>query len=68
MRIIEIILQFKSKQGDITDLFIQEKLEENEELLSEMPKGFKQYDKCVKQRVLRLKKNLYGLRQSPRAF
>ena len=68
MRIIEIILQFKSKQGDITDLFIQGKLEGNEELLSEMRKVFEQYEKCVKRRVLRLKKTLHGLRQSPRDF
>ena len=33
-----------------------------------MPKGFEQYDKHGKRRVLRLKKNLYGIFQSPRYF
>ncbi len=33
-----------------------------------MPKGFKQYDKNGKPKVLKLNQTLYGLRQSPRAF
>ena len=33
-----------------------------------MPQGFKQYDKHGRPKVLKLKRALYGLRQSPRAF
>ncbi len=33
-----------------------------------MPKGFEQYAKNSRKKVLKLKKTLYGLRQSPRAF
>ena len=33
-----------------------------------MPHGFKQYDKHGRPKVLKLKRDLYGLRQSPRAF
>jgi hypothetical protein len=33
-----------------------------------MPHGFKQYDKHGRPKVLKLKRALYGLRQSPRAF
>ena len=33
-----------------------------------MPRGFKQYDKKGNAKVLKLKRTLYGLKQSPRAF
>ena len=33
-----------------------------------MPRGFKQYGKNKRAKVLRLKRTLYGLKQSPRAF
>ena len=66
--IIEILLQLKSKQGDITAAFIHEKLEENEKVFVEIPKYFYQYDKWGKKRVLSLKKTLYGLCQRPRYF
>ena len=33
-----------------------------------MPQGFKQYDKNGRAKVLKLKRHIYGLRQSPRAF
>ena len=61
--ILEVLLQLKSKQGDVTAAFVHGELGENEKVYVEMPLGFRQ-----KGKVLRLKKTLYGLRQSPRAF
>ena len=63
MLILEVLLGLKSKQGDITAAFLHADLPENENVYVEMPKGFEQ-----KGKVLKLKKTLYGLRQSPRAF
>jgi hypothetical protein len=63
MLILEILLQLKSKQGDVTAAFLHGELEENEKVYVQMPLGFRQ-----KGKVLKLKKTLYGLRQSPRAF
>ena len=45
MPILEILLQLKSNQGDITSAFLHEKLEEHETVFIDMPKGFEQYDK-----------------------
>ena len=63
MLILEILLQLKSKQGDVAAAFVHGKLEDHETVHIEMPLGFRQ-----KGKVLKLKKTLYGLRQSPRAF
>jgi hypothetical protein len=63
MLILEVLLNLKSKQGDITAAFVHADVEEGENIYVEMPHGFKQ-----KGKVLKLKKTLYGLRQSPRAF
>ncbi len=63
MLILEILLQLKSKQGDVVAAFVHGKLEENETVHIEMPLTFRQ-----KGNVLKFKKTLYGLRQSPRAF
>ena len=63
MLILEVLLDLKSKQGDVTAAFLHADLEENEEVFVRMPRGFERPGK-----VLRLKKTLYGLRQSPRAF
>jgi hypothetical protein len=63
MLILEFLLKLKSKQGDITAAFVHANVEEGENIYVEMPRGFKQ-----KGKVLKLKKTLYGLRQSPRAF
>jgi hypothetical protein len=60
---LEILLQLNSKQGDVTAAFLHGELEENEKVFVEMPLGFRK-----KGKVLKLKKTLYGLRQSPRAF
>ena len=58
----------KSKQGDTIDAFLHAKLEENEKVFVNMPKGFEQYDKRGNQRLIRSKNTLYGLLQSPRDF
>ena len=61
--ILEVLLDMKSKKGDITAAFLHADVSHGEEIYVEMPQGFKQ-----KGKVLKLKRTLYGLRQSPRAF
>ena len=63
MLILEVLLGLKSKQGDITAAFVHADVEKGEDIYVEMPRGFRKQGK-----VLKLKKTLYGLRQSPRAF
>ena len=63
MLILEVSLGLKSKQGDIMTTFVHADVEEGENIYVEMPCGFKKSGK-----VLNVKKTLYGLRQSPRAF
>ena len=53
----------KSKQGDVTAAFLHATLGPDEHIYVEMPLGFQ-----IPGKVLKLKKTLYGLRQSPRAF
>ena len=62
MLILDVLLCLKSKQGDITAAFVHADVEEGENIFVEMPRGFRKQGK-----VLKLKKTLYGLRQSPRA-
>ncbi len=59
----EVLLGLKSKQGDITAAFLHANIPEVQNVYVEMPQGFEK-----KGKVLKLKKTLYGLRQSPRAF
>ena len=61
--ILEVLLKLTSKQGDVTAAFLHGTLDEKEKVYVEMPTGFRQNGK-----VLKLKKSLYGLRQSPRMF
>ena len=63
MLILEILLNLKSKQGDVTAAFLHAKLGEDEKVYVEMPLGFRKQGK-----VLKLNKTLYGLRQLPRMF
>ena len=63
MLVLEVLLKLKSKQGDVTAAFLHADLSENEKVYVEMPLGFRKPGK-----VLKLKKTLYGLRQSPRMF
>ena len=68
MFVLEVLLGLKSLQGNITCAFLHADLDENEKVYVDMSLGFSQYDKIGKQMCLKLKKTLYGLRQSPRAF
>ena len=58
MLILEILLNFKFKQGDVTAVFLHVELGEDEKVYVKMPLGFRK-----KGKVLSLKKTLYGLRQ-----
>ena len=49
-----------TKQVDYTAAFVQAKLSEGEEVFVAMPRGYAKLGK-----VLKLKKTLYGLKQSP---
>jgi hypothetical protein len=68
MFILEILLGLKSMQGDVTCAFLHADLKENETVYVDMPMGFARYGKDGKKQCLKLKKRLYGLGQSPRAF
>ena len=61
--ILEVLLKMKSKQGDVTADFLNGELEERENVYVKMPLDFRKHGN-----VLKLKKTLYGLRQSPRSF
>ena len=50
MLILEILLELKSKQGDITAAFLHAELEEGEEVYVAMPQGFKKPGKVLKLR------------------
>jgi hypothetical protein len=63
MLILEVLLGLKSKQGDVTAIFLHALLGPNEHTYCEMPLGFR-----IPGKVLKLKKTLYGLHQSHRAF
>ena len=63
MLILEILLNLKSKQGDVTAAFLHADLGEDKKVYVKMPLGFRK-----KGKVLSLKKTLYGPRQSPREF
>ena len=62
---LEVLLDLKSKQSDVnvTAAFLHADLEEGENVYVDMPLGFRKEG-----HVLSLRKTLYGLRQSPRAF
>jgi len=68
MLILECLMELKSKQGDVACAFLHAHLEPGEKVYLEMPRGFKQYDKRGRPKVLSLKRCQYGLRQSPRGF
>ena len=54
-----MLLGLKSKQGDVTAVFLHADPDENEKVFVRMPQGFRKEGK-----VLKLKKILYGLKQS----
>jgi hypothetical protein len=64
MLILEVLLGLKSKQSDVTAVFLHALLGPNKKhIYCEMTLGFR-----ITGKVLKLKKTLYGLHQSPRAF
>ena len=68
MFILEVILDLKSKQGDVTCVFLHADLGPGETVYVDMPLGFNVKSKNGNCQVLKLNKTLYGLRQSPWAF
>ena len=58
----------KSKQGYMTASFIHANLGQEEKFFLDMPRGFEVKGKDDRNKVLKLKETLYGLRQIPRAF
>ena len=65
MLILECLLSLVSKQGDVTCAFLHSHIPKEERVYVETPLGFKQYDHGGRARVLKLKRMLYGLCQSP---
>ena len=63
MLVLDILLKLKPKQGDVTSALLHADLNEDEKVYVGMPLGFRKKGKCLK-----LKKTLYGHRQSPRMF
>ena len=70
MLILECLLDLKSKQGDVKCAFLHAHLPPEETVYVHVPRGFTQYSKKGKggAKVLKLKRCLYGLRNSPRQF
>ena len=69
MLILEILLNLKSKQGDVTVAYFRHaQMDEKEKVYVEMPLSFKKLSSNGKFKVLHLKKTLYGLCQSPCTF
>jgi hypothetical protein len=61
MFILEILLELKSKQGDVICAFLHVDLDPGENVYVEMPLGFTQYSKNDIQKALKMKETLYGL-------
>ena len=68
MIILECLLYLKSKQGGVNCAFLHSHLTEYETLYDHTPQGFNQYDKKGKEKVLKLNRCLYGLKNNPRAL
>jgi hypothetical protein len=65
MFVLEVLLGLKSMQGNVTCAFLHANIEENKNVYFKMALGFGQYGPNGKKKCLKLKKTLYGLRQSP---
>ena len=68
MLVLEVLIGLKYKQGEMTAAFLHADLGEDEKVFVDMTLGFGVKVKNGRNKVLKLKKMLYGLRQSPRAF
>ncbi len=62
---LEVLLDLKSKQGDVLAAFFHSDLAPGETVYVDMPLGFNVNSKNGKRQVLKLNKTLYGLWQSP---
>ena len=63
MLILEVLLGLKSKQGDVTAAFVHAPIPEGKDVFVSMPQGF-----GIPGKVLKLKRQLYGLKDSPRQY
>ena len=68
MLILEVLLGIKYKQGKVTASFLHADLGECKKFFVVMPRGFYVKGKNGRNKVLKLKKKFYGLRQIPRAL
>ena len=68
MLILEVLLGLKSKQGDVAADFLHASLGEEEKVFVDIPWGLETKGKNGRIKVLKLKKTIYVLRQSPRAI
>ena len=68
MFILEVLMGLMFNQGDVTAKFLHVDIRENQNVYVEMPRGFEHFSKNGRKKYLKLKKTLYGLSKSPRAF
>ena len=63
MLILEVLLGLCSKQGDVTAAFVHALIDSRADIYVAMPHGF-----GIKGKVLKLRRCLYGLKDSPRQY
>ena len=68
MTIFSVLLNLQTVQADITAAFVHAQLPPTEEVYIHQPRGFISPGTTTKSHVLKLKRALYGLKQSPRHF
>jgi hypothetical protein len=68
MMILSCILDLKTTQADITAAFVHAHLNQKDEVYINQPRGFWAPGTTNRSHVLKLKRALYGLKQSPRCF
>jgi hypothetical protein len=68
MMILSCILDLKTTQADITAAFVHAHLNQKDEVYINQPHGFWAPGTTNQSHVLKLKRALYGLKQSPRCF
>ena len=68
MLILEVLLGIKSNKGDVTTSFIHTDAEKGENVYVSMAMYFKHKGRNRKSNILKLKNNIYSIRQSPQDF
>ena len=68
MLVLEVLLGLKTKHGDVTVDFFCADFYKGENIYVKAPRGFKQRVNNGKNKLLKLKKTLYGIRQIPRVL